>query len=108
MQNVHHRVKSWWLVVLPAGLAIVAIAFARLTTLTARGWDVAWTAAAVSTLTGTLLGRRAAAGWDRSRWTLWAAATGCWLFGQLAWDRSGSPARPIAPTSPTWGGGRSR
>jgi diguanylate cyclase (GGDEF)-like protein len=97
MQNVHHRVKSWWLVALPAGLAIVAMAFAKLTTLTALGWDVAWTAAAVSALTGTLLARRAAAGWDRSRWTLWAAATGCWLFGQLAWDLFGITGAPDSP-----------
>ncbi len=100
MQKVHGA-HSWarpvWLVALPAGLAIVAIALAELTALTTVCWGVAWTAAALSALTGTLLARRAATGWDRSRWTLWAAASGCWLFGQLVADLFEVTGKPASP-----------
>lgn len=49
-------------------------------------WDVAWTASAAGAVAGTLFARRSAADANRGRWTLWAAATACWLCGQLAWD----------------------
>ena len=47
-------------------------------------WNLAWTAAAVSAFTGARLGRAGAIGTNRRRWTLWSAAAGCWLVGQLA------------------------
>ena len=61
-------------------------------------WDVAWTSAAVSALTGTLAARRAAAPANRERWTLWAAASVCWLGGQLAWDLFGAIGFPASPS----------
>ena len=86
-----------WLVGVPAGLAVVAMALAEVTRFTTICWGFAWTAAAVSALTGTLLARRAATGWDRSRWTLWAAATGCWLFGQVLADVFSFTGKPASP-----------
>jgi len=100
MQKVHgvHRVsRPVWLVAVPAGLAIAGMALAELTRFTTICWGFAWTAAAVSALTGTLLARRAATGWDRSRWTLWAAATGCWLFGQVLGDLFSFTGKPASP-----------
>ena len=73
------------------------MALAKLTGLSTLCWDVASTAAALCALTGMLLARRAAAGADRSCWTLWAAAAGCWLFGQLAWDLFGITGAPASP-----------
>ena len=88
---------------------MVAMALAELTAADGVLWDLAWTAAAVAALAGTLARRRAAAGTDRSRWTLWAAATGCWLFGQIAWDLFGIVGIAGQPRiSPISAGGRSR
>ena len=69
-------------------------------------WNVAWTAAAVSAITGVLLGRAGARGANRRRWTLWSAAAGCWLIGQLAWDLFavvGLPASPNVADIGYWG-----
>ena len=69
-------------------------------------WNVAWTAAAVSAITGVLLGRAGARGANRRRWTLWSAAAGCWLIGQLAWDLFavvGLPASPNVADVGYWG-----
>ena len=69
-------------------------------------WNVAWTAAAVSAITGVLLGRAWARGANRRRWTLWSAAAGCWLIGQLAWDLFavvGLPASPNVADIGYWG-----
>jgi diguanylate cyclase (GGDEF)-like protein len=52
-------------------------------------YDVAWTAAALSATVGTLGARQRARPEHRTRWTLWALAAGCWLFGQLMWDLYG-------------------
>src|SRR5437763_11861381 len=100
MQQLH-RVKSSsrsvWLVAAPAGVALLAVALAYLTAAAALCWDVAWTAASASALIGTLLAWRGATGAHRSRWGLWAAATGCWLFGQLAWKLFGIIGSPASP-----------
>lgn len=61
------------------------------------GWDLAWTAAAFCALAGALLARAAAAPANRRRWTLWAAACGCWLAGQLAWNTFGIVGFPASP-----------
>ena len=69
-------------------------------------WNVAWTAAAVSAITGVLLGRAGARGANRRRWALWSAAAGCWLLGQLAWDLFavvGLPASPNVADIGYWG-----
>ena len=89
MQNVKKAAGSRvavWPVAAPAALAVVSMVFGHLTSSGTVWWDIAWTAAAVSGLSGTLLGRRAAAPCDRGHWTLWAAAAGCWLLGQVGWD----------------------
>jgi diguanylate cyclase (GGDEF)-like protein len=52
-------------------------------------FDVAWTAAALSATIGTVAGRQRARPENRERWTLWAIAAGCWLFGQLIWNLYG-------------------
>jgi diguanylate cyclase (GGDEF)-like protein len=49
-------------------------------------FDVAWTTSALGALVGSNAARKRAHGRDRTRWTLWMLAMGCWLFGQLAWD----------------------
>ncbi len=73
------------------------MALAKLTSADGFWWDVAWTAAALSAVIGTLQARRAASGLHRSRWTLWATASGCWLFGQLAWNVFGLLGTPASP-----------
>ncbi len=88
------------LVVAPAVLALAAMVIGHLVSPGTLWWDTAWTSAAVSALTGTLLGRRAAASGDRSHWTLWAAASGCWLVGQLGWDLFSITSSANVPSSP--------
>ncbi len=75
----------------------------RLTGASTLWWDVAWTSAAVSAVAGTLLGRGVAAAPHRGRWTLWAAAAGCWLFGQLAWDLFAIIGTPASPNPADFG-----
>ena len=55
---------------------------------------------AVSALTGTLVGRRAAEPRNRGHWTLWSVAAGCWLAGQLGWDAFTIASPTSVPTSP--------
>jgi len=88
------------LVVAPAALALAAMVIGHLASSRSLWWDIAWTAGAVSGLTGTLLGRRAAAPANRSHWTLWAAASGCWLVGQLGWDLYSIRSAAAVPSSP--------
>jgi diguanylate cyclase (GGDEF)-like protein len=106
MQKLHGVKRSprpAWLVATPAGLAILAMALAAITADTALWWDVAWTSAAICGLTGTLLGRRAVSGPARARWTLWVAACGCWLIGQLAWDVFAIVGLPASPNLADFG-----
>lgn len=84
-------------VVAPLVVAAVAIMAAHLGAPSAFSWDVAWTAAAVGAVAGTLMARGRARGANRSRWNLWALAAGCWLFGQLGWDLYGVVGTPPSP-----------
>ncbi len=97
LQGVRSSPRPFWLVAIPAGLALVAMALAELTSASMLCWDVAWTSGAVSALTGTLIGRHATSGPTRARWTLWVAACGSWLIGQLAWDLFGIAGSPASP-----------
>ena len=78
-------------------IALAAIAASRLTTWTAGCWDVAWTASASGALGGVLLAAGHAQPANRGRWRLWALATACWLFGQVAWDIYGVIGFPDSP-----------
>jgi diguanylate cyclase (GGDEF)-like protein len=103
MKNVQPAVGSRLeplLVAAPAALALVAMVLGHLTSSGTLWWDTAWTAAAVSATGGTLLGRRAAARANRGHWTLWAAASGSWLLGQLGWDLFSITSPANVPTSP--------
>ncbi|MBV9805405.1 MAG: diguanylate cyclase [Solirubrobacterales bacterium] len=106
MQKLH-RVKgppqSFWLVAIPAALAVVAMALAELTARAGVWWDVAWTSASICALAGTLRGWQATSGPARARWTLWVAACGCWLIGQLAWDLFGVIGAPSSPNVADFG-----
>ncbi|HET6865387.1 MAG TPA: diguanylate cyclase [Solirubrobacteraceae bacterium] len=106
MQKLHW-VKSaprpFWLVAIPAALAIVAMALTEIVTDAALWWDVAWTSAAVCALMGTLIGRQATTGPARARWSFWVAACGSWLIGQLAWDLFGMVGSPSSPNLADFG-----
>ena len=60
-------------------------------------WDVAWTAASAMAVAGMLVARRASTGRQRRRFTLWAAAAGCWLGGQMLWNLYGVVGFPQSP-----------
>ena len=60
-------------------------------------WDIAWTGGAIGALSGALVARRRAVAANRGRWTLWALAAACWLFGQLGWDVFGLVGFPPSP-----------
>jgi diguanylate cyclase (GGDEF)-like protein len=93
------RGRTIVIVWLPPVLAVVAMGVAKTGWLPSQAvWDVAWTTAALSALLGTLAARRAAAPANRERWTLWSAASGCWLVGQLAWDLFGIIGFPSSPS----------
>lgn len=84
-----HGTSVAWLaaVAIPAAVAAAALLWTAATPADPTvAWNVAWTAAALSALTGMLAARRRAGGWMRARWTWWVAATACWLGGQVAWD----------------------
>ncbi len=97
LYGVKSAPRPFWLVAIPGVLAILAMALAEITTDTELWWDVAWTSAAICALTGTVVGWRAVTGPARGRWTLWVAACGCWLIGQLAWDVFGIVGAPASP-----------
>jgi diguanylate cyclase (GGDEF)-like protein len=103
MKNGHTPVGSpgrLWPVAAPAALAVAAMVVGHLASEAPLWWDVAWTAAAVSALSGTLLGRHAASPANRVHWTLWAAASTCWLAGQAGWDVFSIVSPDRLPTSP--------
>jgi diguanylate cyclase (GGDEF)-like protein len=85
------------LILASLAVALAAMVVGRTATWSAGCWDVAWTASALSAVAGTLLARGRASAGNRGRWTLWAAAAGCWLFGQLAWDVYGVFGFPPSP-----------
>jgi diguanylate cyclase (GGDEF)-like protein len=69
-------------------------------------YDVAWTASALTATIGTVAARRRARAENRRRWTLWAAASACWLFGQVMWDvyaYAGFPRDPNLSDAGWWG-----
>ena len=88
------------LVIAPAVLALAVMVIGHLVSSGTLWWDVAWTAGAVSATCGTVLGRRAAAPPNRGHWTMWAAASGCWLVGQLGWDLFSLTSAADVPSSP--------
>ena len=95
-------VGSHALVLVPLALAVgamIASSFARASVC----WDVAWTAASAGALAGTLLARSRAWPQHRARWTLWTAAVGVWLAGQLAWDVYGIVGFPASPNLADFG-----
>ena len=86
------------LVWVPAAIAALAVALSRSGPLSALlSWDIAWTAAALSAVAGTIAARRRAAPANRERWTLWACAAASWLIGQVAWDVFGLIGFPRSP-----------
>ncbi len=92
--------RQLWLVAAPAALAVGAMVVGHLAPEAPLWWDVAWTSAAVSALAGTLLGRGAASSTNRVHWTLWAAASTCWLAGQAGWDAFSIVTPDRLPSSP--------
>src|SRR5437868_3087126 len=99
LMRVQRRLSaSPWAVVLPAALALVAMAASRLPGASAAAWDVAWTAGAVAGLAGTARARAAARDEHRGRWTCWALAAASWLAGQVAWDAFGIFGSPPSPS----------
>ena len=94
------RLRAWLAsaaVLAPLLVALAAMLASRLGAWSAGCWDVAWTAAAVGALAGTLMARRNALEPNRGRWTIWALATACWLGGQIAWDVYGVIGFPQSP-----------
>ena len=97
-----------WLV----GLLVLASILAMLATVVGplsplAGWDVAWTTASAAAVAGIFAARQTAVPANRTRWTLWAAASACWLVGQVAGTSLASSAFPSLRTSPTPDGGPS-
>jgi len=90
-------VRAHLIVLAPLAVALAAMLASRLGGGAAMSWDVAWTAAGVSALAGTLMARRRALPLNRTRWSLWAMAAGAWLAGQLAWDVYGVTGFPRSP-----------
>ncbi len=82
----------------PILTALVAVGVSHVPGWAASGLDVAWTTAALGALAGTLVARKSAHPASRTRWTLWALASACWLAGQLAWDVYGVIGFPQSPS----------
>jgi diguanylate cyclase (GGDEF)-like protein len=93
-----HRPSGAVLVLVPIGVAFVAVGVAYVPGWSVPAWDVAWTTAAIAALAGTLLARTSADPVSRSRWTLWALASACWLVGQMAWNVYGVIGFPSSPS----------
>jgi diguanylate cyclase (GGDEF)-like protein len=93
-------------VLLPGLVAIGAMLGAELGLPQLATWNAAWTTGAISALGAMLLARANAREENRSRLTLWSAATASWLVGQIAWDvfaTSGTPASPNLADAGYWG-----
>jgi diguanylate cyclase (GGDEF)-like protein len=103
LRGVKSSLRPVWLVGIPAAVAVVGMALAKLTSASTLCWDVAWTSAAVCALLGTLVGRQATTGQARARWTLWVAACACWLLGQVGWDVFGLVGTPASPNVADFG-----
>jgi diguanylate cyclase (GGDEF)-like protein len=87
-----------------AAIAVVAMAAATWAGHSAElGWNVAFTAGALCALSGTLAARRGSDPAHRWRWGCWAAAAGCWLGGQLAWDVFSVIGFPASPNIADFG-----
>jgi diguanylate cyclase (GGDEF)-like protein len=91
--------RDYWAGLAPLPVALAAMIAALAGAPATICWDVAWTAAAVSGLGGTLAARRRALAANRARWTLWSVAVGFWLAGQLAWDLFGIFGFPGSPNA---------
>jgi len=100
LRLVGARAGRIWLVAAPAALAVAAMFVGHLAPEAPLWWDVAWTAAAVSALAGTLIGRREADAANRGHWNLWAVAVACWLVGQAGWDVFSVISPDRLPSSP--------
>ncbi len=85
------------LVLAPLALALVAVVASYAGLPPAGSFDVAWTSAAVGAFAGMVLARSRALEANRPRWTLWAIASACWLFGQIGWDVFGIIGFPSSP-----------
>ncbi|HEY2651843.1 MAG TPA: diguanylate cyclase [Solirubrobacteraceae bacterium] len=81
----------------PLALAAAAMASTRVGAPAGTCLDIAWTSAAWSALVSLWFARSRAQPAHRRRWTLWAAAAGAWLVGQLAWDLYGVIGFPQSP-----------
>src|SRR5919107_4020538 len=98
--RAHARTLGPWpaLAATAAVIAVVAMAAAsRHLVATGLGWNAAFTAAAAWAPCGMLAARRGSVPEHRYRWGCWAAAAGCWLAGQLAWDLFSEIGFPTSP-----------
>jgi hypothetical protein len=95
---LRERTRATAGVAVPSAVAVVAMVISRVdSSWTGGWWDVAWTSAAVAALLGMRVAARGAPAAYRSRWTLWAAAAGCWLGAQILWDIFGITGFPQSP-----------
>ena len=86
------------LVVVPSVAAVVAMVVSKLVpSWSPYCWDVAWTLASFSAFAGMMLARSTSLEADRGRWTMWAAASGSWLAGQMLWNLYGVIGFPASP-----------
>src|SRR5689334_14514490 len=94
---------AWSLAVLLPALVALGATAAGYALDAAWAWDAAFTAAAVSALTGMALGRRSAEPGERDRWTWWVLAAACWLVGQIGWDVFAVVGSPTSPNLADYG-----
>ena len=98
--RAHARTLGPW-PALAAVAAVLAVGAMGAATWSSSGpglaWNVAFTAGALCGLFGMLAARRGSVPEHRYRWTCWAAAAGCWLAGQIAWDLFSVIGFPASP-----------
>jgi diguanylate cyclase (GGDEF)-like protein len=85
------------MIIVPLGVATLAMLASRYGAPSGASWDIAWTAAAVSAVVGMCAARARAQAECRARWTLWALGAGFWLAGQVVWDLYGVIGFPQSP-----------